>query len=143
VLSSRPTAQLPTTAGVIRAGRRDQVSRFVGVGVASALLDLAALRILYGTIGLALPLATLLAFVAAFLMNFSLSRHWTFDRARSGRTRVQLARYFALVAINLIATIVIVTGMTALGINYLPAKVISIVSLAIGNFIVYRDWVFR
>jgi putative flippase GtrA len=118
------------------------VPRFLLVGGLTAGCDFGLLALLHGGLGLALAPATAIAFCAAFLVNFTLSRHWTFQQGRAGSTRGQLSRFAALAGINLIVTVLLVTGLAALSINYLIAKAMTAALVAFCNFFAYRRWVF-
>jgi putative flippase GtrA len=105
-------------------------------------VDVGSLRILHGSLGVALVPATICAFAVAFVVNFALSRQWTFASGKDGRAHHQMARFLFLVLINLLTTLAIVTGLVALGLNYLVAKLIATALNAVGNFFAYRRWVF-
>jgi putative flippase GtrA len=121
---------------------RHSMPRYLAVGGISFAIDILALKVLHGIWDLNLIAATVIAYAAAFGINFNLSRLWTFSRARESPARGQAARYTLLVLCNLLATIVIVAGLVYLGMNYLIAKVISSVVIALTNFLIARRWVF-
>jgi len=127
-------------AEVLARTSRHSGFRYVVVGAASVAVDAGTLYLLHGRAGLWLPVATALAFVAAFGVNFGLNRAWSFDGVRPlGR---QLSRYFALVALNLPATVLAVQALTWLGLPYLVAKLVTAAVLAVVNYLVSRRWVF-
>jgi putative flippase GtrA len=119
--------------------------RFLVIGGASFLTDIGMLKLLHGVLGVALAVATVLAFGAAFVVNFTGSRLWVFGTtARQGIAHRQLVRYIILVGMNLGSTLAIVLGLsTGLGLNYLLAKVCATSLIAVANFFAYRHWVFR
>jgi len=123
-----------------RLGQHSAV-RFLVVGVASFLADASALWLIHGVLGIWLPVATTLAFMAAFVVNFGLGRTWAFEsRGRSlGR---QLPRYVTLVAANLVLTVLLVDGITGLGVPYLGSKAVTATILAVVNYLASRTWVF-
>lgn len=114
--------------------------RFLLVGGASVVVDAGLLYVLHGSAGLALEPATALAFLAGFVVNFALNRQWAF--ASAGRLYHQIVAYLALVAANLSVTVVLVRGLTALGLMYLVAKVCTTVVLSTVNYFVSRKWIF-
>jgi putative flippase GtrA len=123
--------------------RHHPAPRFLVAGVATFVVDIGSLRVLHGSIGIALLPATAMAFAIAFFVNFTAARQWAFaSTARGGDTRRQLMRYFVLVGLNLLSTLVIVVGLSAGGLNYLWAKAVAAGVNAIANFFVYRHWVF-
>jgi putative flippase GtrA len=112
-------------------------------GGVTFLVDIASLRFLHGTVGIALVPSTVVAFLIAFAFNFTVSRQWTFAvAARSGRARRQITRYLLLVSVNLVSTVLLVAGLSTVGINYLIAKTVAGGINALGNFFAYRHWVF-
>jgi putative flippase GtrA len=74
----------------------EQLGAVCVVGAASLLTNTCAL---YGALGLLLPAAATLSFIASIIVNFSLNRMWTFDSdsAMFGH----LWRYLSLVLVNL------------------------------------------
>jgi putative flippase GtrA len=123
--------------------RTGAAPRFVVVGGLTASTDFSVLALLHGALGMPLASTTAAAFAAAFAVNFTLSRRWTFPVGRNGSPRAQLIRFTALVIVNLIVTIAVVTGLAALGVNYLVAKAVATIAIASANFVAYRHWVFR
>jgi putative flippase GtrA len=132
-----------TELGHLARLRHHPAPRFLVAGGVTFLVDIGSLRAFHGALGIALAPATVFAFVIAFLVNFTASRQWAFAAtAKSGSARHQLARYLALVVLNLVSTLVIVVGLSAAGMNYLWAKVVAACVNAVGNFFIYRHWVF-
>jgi putative flippase GtrA len=123
--------------------RHHPVPRFLVTGGLTFCLDISALKLLHGVANVSLIPATILAFAGAFLVNFTLSRQWAFVGGRSGAAHRQMLRFCALVLLNLVLTVVIVSGLVTAGVNYLAAKFVSAAINAIGNFFAYRHWVFR
>lgn len=119
---------------------RHQITRFVAVGVASYAVDIGVLYLLHGRAGVALWLATTIAYVCGLGANFGLNRVVTF--ASAGPMHAQLARYVALLVGNYGVTVAMVTGLTAAGSPYLISKTICVALLASVNFVAYRHWVF-
>jgi putative flippase GtrA len=123
--------------------RTHPAPRYLVSGSITFLIDIGSLKLLHGVAGVSLVPAVVIAFTAAFVFNFTVSRQWTFAKsARGGQPRRQMARYLILVAVNLVVTVVLVAGFSALGVNYLIAKVVATVVNACGNFFVYRHWIF-
>lgn len=143
-MTERAVTGAPSRRGVALGHlRHHPAPRFLVAGVATFLVDLGSLRVLHGTIGIALAPATAIAFAIAFLVNFTAARQWAFAAtARGGNTRRQLTRYLVLVGLNLLSTLVIVVGLSAGGMNYLWAKAAAACVNAVANFFVYRRWVF-
>lgn len=115
-------------------------TRYVSVGVASLAIDIGVLTFSYRVLGFALWLATSLGFWLSFVVNFLLSKHFTF-RVRHSTGR-QLGRYTCLVIVNYLATLALVTGAQALGISYLIGKIAAVGGLTVVTYFLYRRWVF-
>ncbi|MGH3472396.1 MAG: GtrA family protein [Nocardioidaceae bacterium] len=114
--------------------------RYLTVGVASVAVDSLVLLVLHGWAGMALGAATTVAFASAFVVNFSLNMHWVFDSHRQLARR--LLRYGSLVVVNYGVTILVVLGLSSLGLYYLLAKWVAIGACVMLNYVAYRRWVF-
>ncbi|HVY08650.1 MAG TPA: GtrA family protein [Mycobacteriales bacterium] len=124
-----------------RPSLRESLIRFCVTGVASVCTDFAVLYGLHSGAGVSLTLATVLGLTAAVVVNYALNRNWTFQaRASHGNT---LGPYLLLVVVNLGTTLVIVRGLTHLGLYYLLSKGVAVVFNAILNFTSSRYWIFK
>jgi putative flippase GtrA len=115
--------------------------RYIGVGVLSLVVDAGTLWLLYDVAGRPLWLSTSAGFWLSFAVNFAANKYFTFG-VRTDGTR-QLLRYGVLVALNYLANLGIVTGLVALGLPAVAAKVVAVGLLTGLNFLAYRHWVFR
>lgn len=103
--------------------------------------DVGTLVLLHGGLRMPLAAATSLAFVTVLAVSFGLYRSFVF---RSGAlTGPAFAKYLVLVGLNYIATVAMVTGLTALGLPYVVAKTTSTIVNAVVNYGAFRWWVFR
>lgn len=110
-------------------------------GGISAVVDIALLYVLHGLLNVQLTLATFLAVLAAFVMNFILNREWSFE---SGSPMGgQFIRYLVLAGMNWISTVVLVSALASLGFHYLLARVLTLAVNAAVNYVAYRGWVFK
>jgi putative flippase GtrA len=115
--------------------------RFGVTGVASISTDVLVLYSLHKGAGVSLSLATAVGIAAAVVVNYTLNRNWTFQaQASHGGT---LPRYGLLVGINLLTTLIIVEGLTHLGLYFLLSKVVAIGFNALLNFTSSRYWIFK
>jgi putative flippase GtrA len=115
--------------------------RYLVIGGASAALDAGLLWLLHGVWDVALPVATFVAVATAFFFNFALNRMWSFGSTSPVGT--QFAKYLALGVLNWLANVAGVTGLAALGMHYLVAKVLVVAVVTVLNYVVYKAWVFR
>ena len=123
--------------------RSHPAPRYAVVGGISLGTDLGTLALLHGAAHVSLLPATAVAFVVSSLVNFGFNRQWVFTGGRTGHARKQIARFYALVAFNLVSTLFITGGLTALGLMYLISKLVAALANAVANFFLYRAWVFK
>jgi putative flippase GtrA len=119
---------------------RQSLLRFVVVGGLSVGTDLALLALLRSGVHAPLWLATVVAYAASLVVNYSLNHSWVFASEREHHRAI--ARYFTLVAFNVGSTLGLVLGLTAAGLFYLMAKLIAVAVNAVVNFVGFRFWVF-
>jgi len=88
-----------------------------------------------------LPAATTLSFLVTLGWNYGLNHVWTFGA--EGDVPRRFGRYLVVVAANLVLTVVLVSGLTALGLHYVLSKLVAVALIAAVNYVLYREWVFR
>ena len=116
-----------------------EVAAFLVIGGLSAAID-AGVFLLLNTLGVYPVLASVISFISAFAINYNGNRRLVFRaRSRPG----QLWRYAALVFFNLGLSAGIVALGIAVGLSPVVAKIVSLVIIAIFNFVAMRQWVFR
>ncbi|MDK3256154.1 GtrA family protein [Blastococcus capsensis] len=115
--------------------------RYFAVGLSSLGVDAGTLWLLYDVADQPLWLATTAGFWLAFAANFLANKYFTFE-IRTGAGS-QLRRYGILVVLNYLANLAIVTGLVALSVPAVVAKVIAVGLLWVVNFLAYKHWVFR
>ena len=116
-----------------------QVLRFLFVGGLSFVVDFGGLWLLHVVFGVPAALASVIAFVASFFVNFFLQKLFTF-KSRVGTPRA-LTLYIALSAINTVATGLFVGGLTP-SIGWIWAKTASVVAISVWNFFAYKYVIF-
>lgn len=114
--------------------------RYLLVGGVSFSVDFFLLIFLHEYFGVQLWLATPVAFLTSLVVNYLLSRFFTF--AGTGARGASFVKYIALVVFNTIATSLIVSGFEAMGGAYMLGKVASTVLMTVWNFFAYKYWVF-
>jgi putative flippase GtrA len=124
-------------AGVLA---RHSAVRYLIIGGLSAAADFGLLVLLHGWLGVWLPLATLVAVVTAFLLNFALNRVWSFGS--TAPIVRQFSRYLILGCGNWTFTVIGVAALSWLGLEYLVAKTVTLVLATTVNYLAYRVWVF-
>ncbi|MEU4419563.1 GtrA family protein [Actinoplanes sp. NPDC024001] len=116
-------------------------TRFLLVGGFSYAFDVGLLILLHGVLAVPLAVATSASFLFTLLVNFGLNRIFAFRS--TGLVGVALLRYLVLVLVNYVTTLLLVTGLDALGVSYVVAKTVATVGNAVMNYVAYRRWVFR
>lgn len=114
--------------------------RYLLVGGLSFAVDFFLLVFLHEYFAVELWLATPIAFLTSLVVNYLLSRFFTF--AGVGARGTSFLKYIALVVFNTAAASLIVSGFEAVGSSYMLGKVASTVLMTIWNFFAYKHWVF-
>lgn len=85
-------------------------------------------------------LAATVSFAAALGVNFALNMRWVFGV--EGRLGGRITRYAVLVVVNYLLTLLLVLGLTEMGLYYVFAKWAAIAVAAVVNYVAYHRWVF-
>lgn len=115
-------------------------TRYLVVGGFSFLFDIGVLWLLHDVFGVALAIATPVAFLLSFAVTYTLQRTIAF-RAADG-VAPSVLRYTLLVAFNTVATTAIVWASDAVGLPWGVGKVAAVAATTIWNYFAYRYWVF-
>ena len=118
-----------------------RVSRYVAVGGAAFCVDEGVLVALNSGLHASVPLATTVAFFCGFGVNFSGQRKITFAGS-SGSLSTHLFRYLAVVAANLVVTVVAVTALATVGVRPWLGKPIVVIGCTVANLFLYQYWVY-
>ena len=115
---------------------------FLFIGASSALVYYSAVALVYGVIGMRYQVAVSVGYVLSVLLHFFANRHITF-RGSSGTLSSHVFRYIALVCINYLITLSIVTAaVELLRINPYLAVAISILATMVVSYLLMRHWIF-
>lgn len=114
--------------------------RYLVVGGFCFLVDVGLLWLLHDALRVPLAIATPVAFLASFVVTYSLQRVVAFTS--DAKVAPSVGRYAALVIFNTIATTGIVAGFDALGAHWLIGKVVAVAATTVWNYFAYRYWVF-
>lgn len=117
--------------------------RFGLTGCAAFAVDFGTLVLLRSSVGLPLAVATTTAVVVGGLVHYSLTRLWVFPQESRTGELGRLTRYLVLVAVNVAANLVIVMGLTSVGLDYRAAKGIAVVALFFCNYLLTPRLVMR
>lgn len=134
------------TASIIKPeyGRSQEVGRFLIVGLLASSIHLATLYTLTEYISLWYIPATLIGFLLAFTVSFTLQKKWTFKKAAEQRTSIQLKQFFSLqIAALLLNAIGLYVLVEFFGLWYLAGQTLLIGVIALITFLVCKHYIFR
>jgi putative flippase GtrA len=133
-----------TRAG--RALRRQQnwiqLAKFTAVGASGYVVNLAVFTALFIGADVDHRLAAVGSFLVAVTNNYTWNRLWTFHGDR-GHVAYQGARFFVVALLALIANLVALEALIAIGLNEVVAQAIAIVLVTPINFVGNKLWTFR
>jgi putative flippase GtrA len=116
------------------------ILRFGSTAAIVFTVDFALLFVFHSILEIELRLSVVLAFLFAFVINFSMNNFWVFKNQDSKRS--SLIRFTLLVLFNLLVQASLIPTLVALGLNYLVAKIIVVFALFAVNYTVSKKYVF-
>lgn len=121
-----------------------KIARYLFSGGVSAFTDIALLYIFTDLLHIWYLTASILAFLVAFLVSFSLQKFFTFqDHSREGM-HGQAAVYFLVSGANLlINTALIYLFVQYAGFHYIVAQIVTSIMIAVESFIIYGTFIFK
>jgi putative flippase GtrA len=135
------------------AHRHARILKFLISGGTAAVVDLGVLYLLSDVYtnwyaGLieksdAVLIAAIIAFVFAFGVSFTLQKFWTFEDSSVDVIHSQLAMYLVLALCGLgVNTLFMYVLLNYTGLHYLAAQIFASAFIAVGNFFVYKHFIF-
>lgn len=123
---------------------RNRVLRFILAGGTSALSQIAVLYLLTDVFGIWYLYSSILSFVFALFLSFTLQKFWAFrDRGITG-THVQFAKYAVVIFFGLlINTTMMFLLVDMLHLWYILAQIITGAFIAVVNFFSYKKFIFN
>lgn len=145
--SSTSVATEPITPARVRAGLRkrknwEQLVKFCVVGASGYVVNLTVFAILLEVVGLHYISAAAGSFLVAVTNNYAWNRLWTF-RATRGHVVFQGLRFLVVSVFALLANLLVLTVLVALGLDEILAQATAIVLVTPVNFIGNKLWSFR
>ena len=119
-----------------------QLAKFCVVGASGYVVNLAVFSTLVLAAGVDHRLAAVCSFLVAVTNNYSWNRLWTF-RAQRGHMAYQGLRFLVVALLALIANLIVLEALIALGLAKIPAQAIAIVLVTPVNFVGNKLWSFR
>ena len=115
--------------------------RYLFVGGSTFVVDEGLLILLHGKGKLGIPLSTTIAYIAAFVYNFSLNYRWTFSSTTTRSLRKHIVPYGILFAFNLVTGVLLVSALSHV-MNYAVAKVLVVILQTGWNYFIYKNYIF-
>jgi putative flippase GtrA len=119
-----------------------QLAKFTAVGASGYVVNLAVFTALLLGADLDHRLAAVGSFLVAVTNNYTWNRLWTFHGQR-GHVAYQGARFFVVALLALVANLVALEVLIALGLPEIAAQAIAIVLVTPINFVGNKLWTFR
>jgi putative flippase GtrA len=119
-----------------------QLAKFAAVGASGYVINLAAYTALLKGAGLHYALAATCSFLVAVTNNYTWNRLWTFAGQR-GHVAYQGIRFLIVAVCALVANLLILETLIALGLDKIPAQAIAIILVTPLNFVGNKLWSFR
>ena len=126
------------------ASPRERLARLVRFGATGAvgfLIDFTLLIVLRSNLDVPLAVATIAAYATGCSVHYLLSRFWVFPHDADGAEIAKVMRYVLLATVNVVVTVVIVSGLTWLGLDYRVAKLIAVVTIFCSNYAIMPRFV--
>ncbi len=114
--------------------------RYLVVGGLCFLFDVTLLWFATAILSIHLVPATAIAFLASFVVTYSMQRFVAF--AADNKVAPSVMRYAILVAANTLVTTAIVWAADEIGWGWLVGKILAVAVTTVTNYFVYRFWVF-
>lgn len=114
--------------------------RYLVVGGFCFVVDAGLIWLMHDVAHWPIGLATPLAFLASFVVTFTLQRTFAFESTAAVPGSV--LRYTVLVAFNTLATTLIVWGVDLTGAAWIFGKMAAVIATTVWNYFAYRYWVF-
>ena len=112
---------------------------YVGGGVVSALIDIGVMQWLL-SLGWHVVAASSAGFLTGLLFNYMFHAKVTFSAMPQGRS---FARYLALVAVNYLITVAMVSVAQSLFGSALAGKLASLPVVAVNGYLLGKYWIFK
>jgi dolichol-phosphate mannosyltransferase len=119
-----------------------QLAKFGAVGASGYVVNLVVYTLLLEGVGVHYLLAAVGSFLVAVTNNYTWNRLWTFRHNR-GHVGVQGARFLVISVLALVANLVMLQTLVALGVGKILAQAIAIVLVTPVNFVGNKLWTFR
>ncbi|MCX6719201.1 MAG: GtrA family protein [Candidatus Taylorbacteria bacterium] len=119
--------------------KKTKIVRYIISGGTAAAVDLVLLYILTDLIGIWYITSSILAYLVAFMVSFTLQKFWTFRDHSRNNIHSQAVIYFIVTSLNLgLNTLGIFAFVHYLSFHYLIAQIVVSVIIAMESYYVYH-----
>jgi putative flippase GtrA len=119
-----------------------QLLKFCIVGASGYVVNLVVFYALFSWGGVHYMVASVGAFLVAWLNNFVLNRQWTFPKGAKSPA-IQALKYMLVSVIGLVINLVILWALVQMGSAEILAQAIAIAAVTPITFLLTRSWAFR
>ncbi|MFA6551967.1 MAG: GtrA family protein [Candidatus Paceibacterota bacterium] len=121
-----------------------KIVRYIISGGSAAAVNILFLFLLTHYVGLWYLLSSIIAFMLAFIVSFSLQKFWTFEDISTDAIHKQAGIYFFIITVNLLLnTLLMYFFVDFVKIQYILSQVITGGLIACVSFFAYRKFVFK
>jgi len=121
-----------------------KILRFLISGGSAAVINLSVLYVFTDVLHVYYVASSVVAFLFAFVLSFTLQKYWTFKETSQELIKRQLALYLIAAAVNLgFNTLLIYCFVEYAGFHYLLAQVATSAIIAIESFFLYKHIIFK
>jgi glycosyltransferase involved in cell wall biosynthesis/putative flippase GtrA len=125
-------------------GKHKEAMKYLIAGGFATLVDFVVLYILTDIVHIWYLLSSVIAFIAAFGVSFSLQKFWTFRDGNTKVIREQMFYYFIVALINLgINTLFIYILVDHIRLWYMLGQFIASAFIAIWSYLIYKFMIFN
>ena len=118
--------------------------RYLVAGITGASTQIGLLYVFTDIVGLWYIYSSLLAFLIAIIISFTLQKFWTFADGEIKKAHYQFAYYMGVAVLGIfINTIFMYIFVSIFGIWYILAQIITGGIIAVFNFIMYKFFIFN
>lgn len=121
---------------------RARLTRYVGAGVLSFVIEYASFLAFFYILGVEVKLANIASVAISLTVNFTISKNYVFGGLGSGKVKRQFSLYLVLVAVNLTVSTLLVSTLVHDKVPGFLAKPGTSLLIATWNYIVYQRIIF-
>jgi len=124
--------------------KKNILARYLVAGLTGAFTQIGLLYVFTDVVGIWYLYSSLMAFVVALVVSFTLQKMWTFGDRQMDGAHKQFGKYFIVALIGIVInTSLMFVLVDMLGLWYILAQIIVGGVIAVCNFLMYKFFVFK